>query len=307
MKLCLLLIILGLSSNAFSEYKKASEIEQFVILGDTGKENEDQRVIANSMTMVCGAIEQCDAALLLGDNVYGEGMTWGEDPFMDRVFRNFYENLDFPFYAVLGNHDYGKFGRQWEKGAFEIEYSKTNPQFILPSHFYVKEFKHMVVAFIDTSRLMWGKDIKNQGQMVNAARELALKSNKWFVVAGHHPYLSNGQHGNAGNYDRIPFPYFISGRFVKRFFDKYINGKADLYFSGHDHTIQFLDGKQRDTSTYFILSGAGASVEKLSNRNPVDYQSAELGYLHLKTSLKKLEIKVYSKKSEVSFTKAFER
>jgi hypothetical protein len=85
---------------------------------------------------------------------------------------------------------------------------------------------------------------------LSAAWWLARAGADWVFLAGHHPYRSNGTHGNAGDYDApelagipIPNPLPIqNGDALKTFFDNHIcNLGAQVYFSGHDHSRQWLD------------------------------------------------------------------
>ncbi|MFN7454784.1 MAG: hypothetical protein ACK5RO_09015 [Pseudobdellovibrionaceae bacterium] len=104
----------------------------------------------------------------------------------------------------------------------------------------------------------------------------------WTILVMHHPYLSNGKHGNAGNYDGVPFPPY-SGNHVKKMVEDLICNKVDLVFSGHDHSLQVLKSPKNCEKTLFVISGAGASASNdLGNRNPTWFQQSVLGYTHLK-------------------------
>ena len=89
----------------------------------------------------------------------------------------------------------------------------------------------------------------------------------WKVAFGHHPYISNGDHGNAGSYENIEgfnLP-FVTGDSVKEFMEDAVCGKIDVYICGHDHNIQWLEPK---CGTEFIVSGAGSKSEGLPGKNP---------------------------------------
>ncbi len=289
-------------------YKNEADMQNFIVIGDTGKQTVSQRDVANSMESYCSSNDKiCDAAFLLGDNLYSTGMDSADDPKMDIVFRDYYQNLNFPFYAVLGNHDYGKYSLSLKKANYELEYSKRNPQFVMPSRFYIKVFKDMVVAHLDTTRMMWKKDLSIQGEMVLAASKLAKEKNLWFVVTGHHPYLSNGSHGNAGHYDKVKVPYFASGKYVKKFFDKYVCPNADLYLSGHDHSLQLIPGSQAGCGAYLVVSGAGGSGSNLTPRNSVDFQTTNPGFFHFKVESKKIEITAVNAEADEVFSKTLSR
>lgn len=293
----------------FSAYKAEAEMQNFIVIGDTGKQTQAQRDVASSLKKYCEYFDNtCDAAWLLGDNLYHAGMSSADDPMMDIVFKDYYQDLNYPFYAILGNHDYGKLSLSLKRANYQIEYGKRNPQFIMPERFYVKVYKDAVVAFLDTTRMMWRRDIKVQAEMVLKASEFAKKNNLWFIVSGHHPYLSNGGHGNAGNYERVKVPYFASGRYVKKFLDKYICQTADLYLAGHDHSLQLLPGNQIGCKSYIVVSGAGGSGGDLkSTRNKVDFETSNVGYFHFKIESQKIEIRAVNSEAENVFTKTILR
>ena len=93
----------------------------------------------------------------------------------------------------------------------------------------------------------------------------------WRIAYGHHPYLSNGPHGNAGTYEGIPLIPYVSGQEIKDFMDSYVCGSVDLYLCGHDHSRQWLS----DTcggSTSLMVSGAGAKTSDLEGGNPVHFE-----------------------------------
>ena len=44
-------------------------------------------------------------AILLGDNIYDDGVHSIDDPQWEEKFEGPYRNIDMPFYPVLGNHE----------------------------------------------------------------------------------------------------------------------------------------------------------------------------------------------------------
>lgn len=60
---------------------------------------------------------------------------------------------------------------------------------------------------LEASRLFHDKDSQAQINFVKNA--LAVNSKKWVIVVARHPYVSNGQRGNAGSHDWMPSPKLI--------------------------------------------------------------------------------------------------
>lgn len=255
-----------------------AETVHLLAVGDTGKDNPSQKLVAQAMLRHC-QIYPCNYALLLGDNLYKEGMKTPNDPKMDAVFKNYYSSLPMPFIVALGNHDYGLVSNNWVRGSYQLNYAKSNPQFLLPHYWYYVEFENFVLAVVDTTRMMWSKDLEPQRQMLRTAYEKS--KGKYFIVMGHHPYLSNGDHGNAGQYEGVSGPSFVSGTDVKKMLAEEVCGKAHIYLSGHDHSLQMINGAQANCSTLLVVSGAGASTDKLNQRNQTLFEASSLGFVTL--------------------------
>lgn len=292
------LVLTAILSFAFSISVSA---ETVILLGDTGRDNAGQRAVADSIAQTCDGGE-CSAVFLLGDNVYDRGIKDPQDPLMDRMFRKHYEKLKIPFQVILGNHDNGRWSNDWERGRAQVLYGKLNPQFVLPSEYYWFETDEMVVAALDTSRLMWKKDQDSQAKVLAEAYSRSQQTGKWFLVMGHHPYVSNGKHGNAGSYDGVSFFGPVSGSDLKKFLDRHVCGKAVMYLSGHDHNLQILDARQRGCDMIQVVSGAGSSVEEWREKNRLHFGALELGYFKMDVSSQVIHLQAINEKNKVLFS-----
>ena len=254
-------------------------IVRFVALGDGGEGNQTQYDVADAMKSVCEAKSDsdqtgCEFALYLGDNIYDVGVDSVTDPQFEEKFELPYQNIDFPFYVVLGNHDYGGWGSGFEfhKSEYQIDYSYYSNKWTMPSEYYDIHIGHLSLFALDTNALMWDPWFNTgagQDSWLDAA--IASSSSEWKIAFGHHPYISNGQHGNAGSYEGIDFiDWAIAevplGTAVEEFMSNHLCGSVDIYFSGHDHNRQFLEPR---CGTEFIVSGTAAKTTDLQNRgNP---------------------------------------
>ena len=118
--------------------------------------------------------------------------------------------LDLPIYAVLGNHDYGGqliidapgVGNEWDKGPIEVDVHGGLRQVGDagdPLHVEGRQRRHHRPRYqLDPVEQRRARRPARPGTR-SALAEVA--DTDWKIVAGHHPYRSNGQHGNAGNYD----------------------------------------------------------------------------------------------------------
>jgi hypothetical protein len=250
---------------------------RFVAVGDTGKGNDGQHAVANAMANRC-ATRGCDFAILLGDNIYESGITSPDDPQMQAKFEQVYAAVPVEFQIVLGNHDYGGegLGTEFGKAAFEIAYSARSQKWRLPAAHY--HFTKPLTEFfvLDTNLMMFGRDAD---QKTNIPPWIAASTARWKIALGHHPYISNGPHGNAGFYDGVTVGGLTAGSGVKDFMDQYVCGKVDLYLGAHDHSMQWLAGTCNGTA--LILSGAGAQPTTLPGKNATSFQSTALGFLYV--------------------------
>ena len=256
---------------------------RFIAVGDTGMGNDEQRQVARAIETTCAA-EGCDFVLLLGDNLYLSGAASADDPQWRDKFEEPYRNLSMPFWAALGNHDYGHrgIGDDFGRPEGELAYARTGGKFRMPARRYSFTAGNALFVALDTNAARYGED---RGQAAEVAGWMATPA-RWKIAFGHHPILSNGPHGNAGNYDpdlrareRLYGPVVGPGGLLKTLFDDQICGKADLYLSGHDHSRQWLE--QTCAGTELAVSGAGAEATDVTPRNPARFAKASLGYLHV--------------------------
>lgn len=249
----------------------AAQVVRFVAIGDTGEGNENQYMVGQAIAELC-AQKGCDFGMLLGDNFYDSGVSSVNDPQFQDKFELPYEDLDFPIYVALGNHDYGGNGIgvdfDTKKAQYQVDYTKLSQTWKLPAKFYSFKLEHAEFWGLDTNQVMTDPINGNSDpQKTWLKNGVAASQATWKIAFGHHPYLSNGDHGNAGDYENlegIPFP-FVNGANVKTFMDEAICGKVDIYISGHDHNLQWLE---TTCGTEFIVSGGGSKSEALPGSNP---------------------------------------
>ncbi len=298
---------------------------RFIAMGDTGEGNEDQRRVAIAIRDLC-AVEHCDFVLLLGDNIYDAGAASVDDPAWQDKFEVPYDDVDLPFYAVLGNHDYGGsllgfdvggLGNEFEKGPVEVAYSQVSKKWRMPASHYTFRFGHVGFIALDTNSILW--DNTDHGDQVawlpTAQAEVA--GAEWVFLAGHHPYRSNGTHGNAGDYDApelagviVPNPLPIQdGNDVKVFFEDVACDLGDVYFSGHDHSRQWLDEADTLCGTEMIVSGAGSKTTEIIDRgNAVFYEDAtEPGFMYVDVDGDTFTGKFYDADGNLDYTRTFTR
>lgn len=250
-------------------------VVRFVALGDAGEGNDTQYAVADGMALVC-ARDGCDFALYLGDNFYDSGVDDTEDSLWDSAFELPYAELDFPFYPALGNHDYGGEGIGWElwKGSIYVDYSAYSDKWTMPDLYYSHVHGDATFIGLDTTQIFWGFG-GDQADWLDD--ELARVGTTWTVAYGHHPYLSNGPHGNAGNYEGLSWVPIVNGASIQEFVEDGICGQVDLYLNGHDHSLQWPESTCAGTE--FIVSGAGAKTTELEGSNGTWFEADVEGFV----------------------------
>ena len=259
---------------------------RFIAVGDTGKANDTQYLVADAMRDQCAA-EGCDFIVLLGDNLYPEGAEEVDDPVWQDAFEDPYSEIDLPFYAVLGNHDYGGkllfvdvdgLGNQFDRGPVEVEYAQQSSKWRMPDTHYTMRQGPVGFIALDTDSILWdNEDHGDQWDWFPDA--LAEVSDApWVLALGHHPYRSNGGHGNAGDYNTlldISVPIdALDGEEVEDFMEEQVCGNVDMLLSAHDHLRQWLDPSLC----------AGAEVKAIDDpaRNPALFQDGTSpGFLYV--------------------------
>lgn len=266
-------------SGADDDASVPDTVVRFIAVGDTGLGNSVEADVARSMEKKC-AKSGCDFAIMLGDNIYDTGVTSSMDPQWVTKFEAPYARLSFDFYAALGNHDYGGggVGDEWGKAQYQLDYAvqSTSQKFKMPSHYY--SFRKGPVEFfvLDTNSQLYGRDAQ---QRVDMTAAIGASKATWKIAYGHHPYRSNGPHGNAGTYDGTVNVTPWSGASVKSFMDSVVCGKTDVYFSGHDHSLQWLT--DTCSGTELLVSGAGAQTSSVGTKNATYFAASEPGFVYV--------------------------
>ncbi len=237
---------------------------RFVAMGDGGEGNAAQYQVADAVGTVC-AQRGCEFVLYLGDNFYDDGVTSVTDPQFQTKFEQPYANLELPFHVVTGNHDFGEIPLQFWRTNYQIEYSDHSDKWSLPDNFYSFQSGDADFFALDTNIVMLGLPWR-EDPAIWMDDALAASTGSWRVAYGHHPYLSNGQHGNAGNYEGVSWEPtgLVNGENVQGFMEDHVCGQVDLYLCGHDHNRQWL---VPTCGTEFVVVGSASKTTDLVGRD----------------------------------------
>lgn len=246
---------LGLSATLSARAARPAPV-RFVAVGDAGRGDPAQHAVAAAMATVC-AQRGCDGVLYLGDNFYDDGVESVDDPEFQSKFEAPYAAIDLPFYVVNGNHDLAADGTDYQawKADLYVRYTDLSDKWTMPAPWYTARIRDVELFALDTTQALYA-NVDAQGAWLEEA--LDTSDARWRIVLGHHPFRSNGEHGDV----REPLGSML---------DRVLCGRADLYVGAHDHTLQWL---QPVCGLEVLVSGAGASTTSLvGGANPARYQS----------------------------------
>ncbi len=310
-------------------------IVTFAAFGDSGKGNAGQKEVAEAVVAKC-AKDGCDFIMLLGDNIYNSGVESVSDPQWQEKFEIPYKNLDVVFKPALGNHDNGGLtlgiggppidlagedggtGMEFWRGDIQIDYSDVSPKWDMPARFYDYTMGSAHFFTLDTNSMMFDQHAEQADEMVS---RITKSTATWKIAYGHHNYISNGKHGNAGNYDLpdwlnwVPgilgdLGEIISGKGVKAGIETIVcDTDIDLYIAGHDHNRQwFSTGQEGCNGPEFVVSGAGATTTDFKkNQSSLFGEDAKLGFLWVRIQGSKLHAEFIDTDGNIDFVRDLEK
>lgn len=245
--------------------------------GDFGSGNEQQRAVARQMAAFAGKLgAPLTAVLALGDNFYGNMTAARFGPHFEEMYPRMH--FDCPFYACLGNHDYGPDydgGQGREKSEIQLAYARDNPggRWKLPHRWHAVELpdaEHPLVKiiFLDGNFFegaLTAAEKKEQERFLEAEVKRETRA-PWRWMVTHYPMFSDGRYRDD---------YWVEECWGSTLRE---NGFS-LYLSGHDHNLQHVEVEGYPGS--FIVSGAGGANlhEVREARN--GFSSRVLGFNHL--------------------------
>lgn len=283
---------------------KEKDVLYFIAMGDWGRNGADhQKPVAQQMGKVASAVK-AQFIIATGDNFYPSGVVSEFDPLFKYSFEDIYTDfsLQWDWYPVLGNHDYGT------NPDAEVAYSKISRRWKMPARYYSKKFsiagdstQQVLIAFIDTNPLI-PEYYKNadMGPNVKKADSLAQKNwliktlsdaspnIKWKIVVGHHPPYTGG--GRTENYDTKAMR-----KWLKPIFDQY---GVDAYLSGHEHSLQHLKPKGK---THYFISGAASEKTPVKLIPEAEMVASEYGFMLFGLSKDELKMQSINEKGETIY------
>lgn len=271
---------------------------KFIVSSDTGSGLKEQILVAESMLELTKR-ETINSILLLGDNIYEDGVSSLDDPQFETKFERPYERINKVFHMCLGNHDYGNSDSTIGKGRekYQVQYSQLSKKWSMPSKYYSFKRGPCEFFFLDTNfEFMSERMIMKQYHEM--LKKIKNSKSKWNIVCGHHTWRCVGGHGNSERRHEVFMNDLLKD-----------GSRIDLYMCGHDHCKNLILKRNPYTNKQIpivVIGTGGKSYPKeyLNLRNMKEgesellFHSPNLGSMLLDATTERLILTFYNEKLE---------
>lgn len=292
-----LLFSSGLLASGWGSGLKAAQVPRtkfsggidVLAFGDFGTNNAKQRKVADAMHDFAGRLDQPPAAVLaLGDNFYGKLTPQTIVPRFDGYYPA--RHLGCPFYALLGNHDYGPSydsGQGRAKADMQLAHRAAHPdsRWTMPAKWHAFELGPeddplVKIIYLDGN---FFEGALTPREKIDQRRWLAAEIAKplrarWLWIASHYPAFSDSKKDRSASRQRVLDEW---GQLFK---DK----RVSLYLSGHDHNLQHL--RVRGMRPDFIISGGGGASRYDVAASDRGFSMRSRGFNHIHVTDKLLTV-----------------
>jgi tartrate-resistant acid phosphatase type 5 len=255
--------------------KSADVPVRVLAFGDFGNGSGEQKMVAQTIATYHQG-QRFDFAITLGDNFYSVGMESPSDLRWKTWFEDLYGPLGIPFYASLGNHDWG----HPDSPAAEILYSGLTPTWRMPAAYYTFTAGPVQFFALDTQSVALA-----QKQREWLDRELTNSQARWKVVYGHHPIYSDGNYEDRPDLIASLLPILAN--------------RVDAYICGHDHNLQALQA-QRGVR-FYVAGGGGAGLYDVTESPRSLFVSRSNGFAVLEADATRLVVKLVDATGKVVY------
>jgi len=277
-----------------------------LIVGDTGTGDHNQKIVAKMMKeKLTGKTGAC---ILLGDNFYETGTKGITDQQFKHKFEDIYHDMDVPFWALLGNHDWGNHEEYDGRHMSQVAYSKHSAKWNMPSRYYHQVFGDCDFFMLDTN-FEWMEDRDIREQYDTMMDLIKGSTQRWKVLCGHHTWRSVGGHGNAEK----KLENFLQGLV------KGCGTRIHLYMCGHDHCKNAIDltiSENNKQSLKCVVIGTGSKPfndKYLTLKNTEDsddsslqFHSPNLGFCEFRSDSQKIHLNFYAPLEDGSCVKEYD-
>ncbi len=263
---------------------------RLALIGDTG-DPEPQEAVLNTLLAWTKTSPVTTLIIFLGDTIYDRGLPPPTDPNRAEAERRLVGQLSIIKHSqahaifIPGNHDWAKgsgdgFDRLRDMNTFIHHFLGEAGQVLPQPGCPGPESLDIVpvrLVFLDTQWWLQDDDNKEKAGctisdhpsiQTELTRLLSHAEGRSVLVMGHHPLASHGPHGGYASNPLVALKKWLFPTNQDLGGTRYASLVAELqqvfsrypplvYASGHDHSLQILDG--RPSAGFFVVSGAGSS------------------------------------------------
>lgn len=252
-----------------------------VAFGDFGTGSDAQQDLGRTLVAYHQA-RPFDLGITLGDNFYSVGMESPSDSRWQTQWEQIYAPLGIPFYAALGNHDWG----HPDSPAAEILYSARTTTWRMPSSYYTFSAGPVQFFALDTQSIALSE---NQLRWLDT--ELARSRARWKIVYGHHPIFSGGAYEDRPDLIARLLPL--------------LTNRADIYICGHDHNLQAL--RPEGNVRFYVAGGGGASLYDLRPYERSIFSSRSNGFAVIDADAAQLTVSLIDRSGTPVYTETLKK
>lgn len=215
----------------------------FLVLGDSGTGNDNQRTVRNQMLNAFYR-EHPQFLIHVGDVHQGNGAEY------DDVYFTIYQELlqQIPFYLAIGNHD-----------TYTDNAAPFLQDFVTPRHdhsegrYYAHQWGDVFFINLDTN-IPFAKGTTQYDFLVRALNSAEQKAANWTILYFHHPPYS------------VFWPAWAGHQTVRRdlmpLFEQF---GVDVVFNGHTHSYEYghINGVH-----YVVTGGGGGNLDPFGRSFP---------------------------------------
>lgn len=268
---------------------------KFLVIGDWGRNGDDHQLEVADQLLQQVKKHKPDFIISTGDNFYPNGVKSTMDPLWKYSFEDIYKSyhLQIDWHVVLGNHDY-----LGDPDA-QVAYSSVSRRWHMPERHFSKTVSikgskdKILFVYIDTNSLIpefyfnpiYGPNVAKtdstaQKQWMEELLTTKDETVKWKIVVGHHPMYTGGR---TDGYDTKAIRRSLETLFQE--------SGVDLYISGHDHSLQYLelDGLKQ------IVSGSASEVTPSAVLPFTKFTASEAGFMLFSIVSNKMQFDIINK------------
>ncbi|OAV65159.1 Calcineurin-like phosphoesterase [Bacteroidales bacterium Barb6XT] len=279
--------------------KLSAESFNFIVASDLGRNGYyEQKPIAQVMGEYAEKMD-IEFVAAVGDIHHFMGVRSVNDPLWMTNYELIYSHpeLMIDWYAVAGNHEY--------RGNTQavLDYTNVSRRWYAPAKYYARTVSadketDCLLVFIDTTPLIDKyrkdsigypdtclQDMTKQLQWIDSV--LVNSTAKWKVVFGHHSTYADTGKSDTERAD-------LQTRLAP-----ILEGKADIYFSGHIHNFQHI--QMPKSSIQYVVNSSASLSRKVASTEGTQFCSPEAGFTLCSVSGEHLEFYFINGKGDVIY------